>query len=126
MDRTLITRLLAGGRIAVGLSLFLAPGRSGRAWFGEVADEPGTKVATRAFGVRDLALGVGTLAALESGRDTTRWTEAGIIADVGDILATLLSRDTLPDGALPAVLTVAGGAAAAGAWLRREPVGAPR
>lgn len=118
MDPHRISRLLAAGRVAVGLGLFLAPSRLGRGWLGEVADEPGTTVATRGLGARDLALGVGALATSDDPDRGRRWIEAGIVADVGDALATLLTADDRPAGATAAHVAVAGGAAALGAWLR--------
>ena len=46
---------------------------------------------TRTVGVRDLALGIGTLAADRSGSDVERWVQAGLISDSLDLFTGLAS-----------------------------------
>jgi hypothetical protein len=46
------------------VALLAAPARFGRPWLGSPAETPGGSVAVRALGVRDLALGALTVAAL--------------------------------------------------------------
>lgn len=118
LNRPLLAWALGIGRIVVGMVGALSPGRLGRAWFGEVAQQPGTQLATRGLAVRDLALGLGVVGALASGRGARRWIEAGMLADTGDAVATLLARRFLPTRTVVAVVAIAGGAAAAGASVR--------
>ncbi len=100
MDAHLLAKLLATGRIGIGLALFLAPSRAAHIWLGDDAALPATSTAVRGLGARDVALGMGTLIALRSAadvgddldgdRDAERWLEAGIVADLADAAATLL------------------------------------
>ncbi len=111
---------LAAGRVAIGTAAFVAPGLVGRGWFGEDAGRPGTKMALRGLGARDAAMGVGLLAALDDPRRARNWVEAGIIADAGDFVATALGRGAGSRSAAAGVMLIAGGAAAAGLWIRDQ------
>lgn len=104
--------------MAIGTAAFVAPGLVGRSWLGEVSRADGTKIALRGLGARDAAIGVGLLAALDDPSRARNWVEAGIIADAGDFVATALGRRAGRRSAALAVLAVAGGATAAGLWLR--------
>src|SRR5919107_2082137 len=92
---------LAAGRIGLGAAFLLAPGKVGAAWTGRDARRPGAQVLGVGFGARDLALGLGTVAALSQGHGAVPWVRAGALADLGDLLATLRARRSLP--ALPAL-----------------------
>jgi hypothetical protein len=121
VDAILAARALATGRIAVGLGLFIAPKRLARIWLGREAGGQFITAVVRGIGARDVAIGVGTLAALNGGEptgDAERWIEAGIVGDLGDAVGTMLTgrrdRDRL------VVLGIAGGAALAGAFVRAQ------
>ncbi len=79
-------------RIGVGLLLAVAPGMFVRRF---VQDEASGSLIlfTRTVGVRDLALGLGSLAAVrsESTDDVRRWVRAGLISDSLDLVAGLAS-----------------------------------
>ena len=79
-------------RIGVGLLLAVAPGTFVRRF---VQDEASGSLIlfTRTVGVRDLALGLGSLAAVrsESTDDVRRWVRAGSISDSLDLVAGLAS-----------------------------------
>lgn len=119
MDPRLIARLLAGTRIVIGAALVAAPRTSGRRWLGPDADRPATEVVIRGLGGRDLALGLGALAALEAGTPVRRWLEAGVIADLSDATAMGVAGDEVPAASRMGTLAVALGAAAIGVWLSR-------
>ena len=65
--RDMVTQL-AIARMAVGVAGFLAPKRVGRAWIGNEGASPLVAVVTRAFAVRDFALGLGTYLRCSGGR----------------------------------------------------------
>jgi hypothetical protein len=51
----------------------------------------------RTVGIRDLALGLGTASAMQSGstRDLHRWLGAGLLSDVLDVVAGIRSARTI-------------------------------
>ena len=72
---------LAGGRIAIGVVSLLAPGLVGRAMMGPDGDSGGTRLFLRVVGARDLALGIGVLAALDRDAPVHGWLRASAVAD---------------------------------------------
>jgi hypothetical protein len=125
MDARALALTQARGRIAVGAALVLVPGLAGGLWIGEDARRRSVKVAARALGARDLAIGLGVVIALDRGTPVRGWLEAGTLADIVDAAATVLAGDSIPSGARSKVLMIASGSAALGAALARaldEPV----
>lgn len=119
MDPRLLARLLAGGRILIGAALVAAPRTAGRRWLGDDADRAATEVVVRGLGGRDVAIGLGALAALEAGTPVRRWLEAGVLADLGDAAAMAVAGDDVPPASRLGTVAVAAGAAALGVWLTR-------
>jgi hypothetical protein len=79
-------------RIVVGVVLGAAPGPFLRATTD--GEPPGSLLLfTRTVGIRDLAMGAGTLAALKTGTpdDVRRWIAAGLTSDTLDLAASLVS-----------------------------------
>lgn len=113
MEARAIALSQARGRVAVGAALLLAPGWAGRRWIGEPAGHPAVKVITRALGVRDLAIGLGAVIALDRGAPARGWFEAAALCDTVDLVATLLGGKAIPPGARRAVVAIAGGSAIA-------------
>jgi hypothetical protein len=100
---------LALNRIAFGTGLLLSPERSGRTWIGRAAMDPGGQVFARAIGARDLALGLGALAALRGGRPARAWLAAHLVSDAADFVATWAARRSIPRAAAAYALLMAGG-----------------
>ena len=115
MDHRQLVRSLAAGRVAIGTALVFAPGVVGERWIGEPARNPAVKVFSRALGVRDVALGLGTLWALERGEPVRTWVQLGVLADTVDAVASLLAVPAIGARRALPVLAIAGGAAATGA-----------
>ena len=88
----------ARGRMLVGAAFVIAPGLAGRLWIGGDAARGSVKVVARAFGVRDLALGLGVVIALDRGTPVRGWIEAGVLSDAVDFCASLLAGDSIPPG----------------------------
>jgi hypothetical protein len=118
MDARSLARLHALGRVVVGAALTLAPGRAGASWLGRDARRPGTRVATRAFGARDLALGLGTAYTAGQGYGARPWLLAGVLCDAADLAATLRARDDLPPAAVAGVTVIASGSILLGVWFQ--------
>lgn len=105
------------GRIAYGVAAVVAPTSAAKGWIGRSAGEPSVHPMTRAFGIRDVALGAATIGALRSagptGTGSRMLLALGVMVDAVDTLSGRLSRDAVPKPAT--IYAVAGGAAVTGA-----------
>jgi len=123
---------VAAGRVALGLAALARPSVPARPWVGAAADDLAARVFGRALGARDLALGLGALAALQRPAaepgSARAWVAAGALSDALDVAASLSSWRELPRRSRWLVAASAGGAAlvgAAGALAMRPGRGAP-
>lgn len=93
-----LARMLSLNRIAFGIAYVAVPTKTGSGWIGDAAEDPRTRVFTRALGARDVALGTGALAAIAAGRDRSAamWMAGHALADGTDFVATLAARRELP------------------------------
>ena len=111
--------IVAAGRVALGVTALAWPSVPARPWVGAAADDVAAQVFGRALGARDLALGLGALAALQgpAGRagSPRAWVAAGALSDALDVAASLSSWQELPRVTRWLVAASAGGAALAGA-----------
>jgi hypothetical protein len=108
--------MIAAGRVLIGAVLFAAPDLMAAPWVGDDARTDGARVAVRALGARDAALGAGTLAAASAASagdaaQLRRWLLASSASDAADFVATLAGPRT---PARTAVLALAATSAAAG------------
>jgi hypothetical protein len=118
-------RALAAGRVALGLAALAWPALPARPWVGAAGDDLAVRVFGRALGARDLALGLGALAALRgpAGQPAPAgqpgpagsWVAAGALSDGLDVVASLLAWRELPRHGRWLVVASAGGAALTGA-----------
>jgi len=110
---------VAAGRVALGLAALAWPSVPARPWVGAAADDLAARVFGRALGARDVALGLGALAALQlpaaGPGSASAWVAAGALSDALDVAASLASWRELPRVTRWLVVASAGGAALAGA-----------
>jgi hypothetical protein len=110
---------VAAGRVALGVTALAWPAVPARPWVGAAADDVAARVFGRALGARDLALGLGALAALQGpaarAGSARAWVAAGALSDALDVAASLASWHELPRVTRWLVAASAGGAALAGA-----------
>jgi hypothetical protein len=110
---------VAAGRVALGLTALAWPSVPARPWTGAGNDDLTARVFGRALGARDLALGLGALAALRdqaaSPQSARSWVAAGALSDALDVAASLAAWRELPRVTRWLVVASAGGAALAGA-----------
>jgi hypothetical protein len=109
----------AVARVAVGVAALTRPSVPVRPWVGDSGDELTGEVLGRALGARDLALGLGTLAAI-SKAPSGPWPAgalyaAGALSDAIDAAITVVAWPRLPRTTRWLVAGSAGGAAIAGA-----------
>lgn len=102
-------RLLALARVVIGSTFMLLPRRAARAWTGEADQSVTARLAVRALGARDLALGLGAIMALEEGRSAATWLQAGVVADLSDALGALGARDLPASRRLLTICSAAAG-----------------
>ena len=87
MDSETSVRNLSAARLAIGMSAWLTPRLSGRAFMLDPSGNPQSPYLARLFGIRDVALAYGTTSASGDARRT--WLTAGVACDVADTLAAL-------------------------------------
>jgi hypothetical protein len=104
------------GRILIGAAFVTSPGRAGEGWVGDAATADGGVIA-RAFGARDVALGVATILAARDGRGLAPLLAAGVMVDAVDCLATLAAGEKIPKNARTASALLAAAATVNGACL---------
>ena len=118
--------VVAAGRVALGVAALARPSVPARPWVGASAGELGARVFGRALGARDIALGLGALAALRiapagsagaqaAGAQAGAWVAAGALSDALDVAITAAAWPELPRTSRWLVAASAGGAAVAGA-----------
>ena len=120
-------QLLAGMRFALGLGAWLAPRASGRLFGLDPDGNPQAPYVGRLFGVRDVALGAGAIAA--EGEERERWLRIGVACDVADAAAGLAAGTRGYFGPVSAAVVTAAAVAAAALGvtaLRAEEASAER
>lgn len=120
LDTKDMIRVLSVGRIAIGAGAFLAPRRFGRSWTGAPSTDVVSGMAVRSLGARDVALGVGTLVALENDAPVHVWLEAQALADASDVVSTLAAFGQMGRFRRWAMLATAAGACYMGVKLAAE------
>jgi hypothetical protein len=120
MDDATMALVLARGRIALGAFAVISPRRATQMFFGREAAAGVEPQLTRMVGARDLALGLGTVIALDKGAPVRGWLEASALADTGDFLAALLGRKQMGQRAFLGTLAVTSASVAACLLLGRS------
>ena len=102
-------RAINVARIALGLSMLVAPRRSASAWIGADARRPGTAAVARAHGIRDAVIGVIALQTIDDPVLGPRCQRLAGVCDAVDLGATLAARRSLPPtGVLVGLLAAVG------------------
>ena len=109
-----VARLLAWGRMLLGVFALVAPRRFERMWVGDAMEGTPSHMATRGLGGRDVAIGIGILKSMEKGGPVRGWLEAGAVADASDALGTLGAWGELPKWKSALFLVVEAGSAYVG------------
>ena len=101
MENDQTIKSLATLRVAIGASAWATPRLAGRAFGLDAAGNPQSPYLARLFGIRDIALGVGTLST--TGEAQRQWLTLGVVCDAADAAAGVLAGRA---GYLPKVATV--------------------
>ena len=111
---------LALARIGIGSVGCLAPGFLMQTWTGMDRRSKQVRAVGLAVAARDLALGLGMLQAIRSGRNTAVWMRCSALADAADFLATVRAFGELPRGRREIIVLAAAGSAGTAWWLAKE------
>ena len=106
-------------RIAVGTAGVVFPGLATRLMGGRRESGVGPLFA-RMLGARDLALGLGTVIALDRGAPVRGWLEGSALADTVDCVACVLARESMSRSAFVAAAGLGGVSAILGILLSRR------
>lgn len=111
LDPVAVSRLIALGRVGIGVALVVAPGLFPRLVAGTTPREDAIAM-TRIAGARDLGMGLGAALAARGGAspELRRWVAASALADAVDALAIARSGSFRP---VPRLLAAAAGGSAA-------------
>lgn len=91
-----LARLLSFSRVLVGGAAVIAPRRFARLWTGEENMQTTGTMAMRSLGARDVAIGLGTLRALDGEGPVRMWLETQALVDASDVFSTVTSFRSLP------------------------------
>lgn len=96
MDERDMARVVGMGRIGFGLGAIVLPSLVGTLFIdSEEAKRPATRLLGRLFGIRDVALGLSVIRALDRGEDATEQVRLGMACDLADIGVLLLGAGKL-------------------------------
>ena len=111
---------LARCRIAIGVAAVAAPRLAARVMSGSRRSEGVAPLFARMLGGRDIALGLGTVIALDRGKPVRGWLEGSALADAVDCVACVVARRDMSPGAFGAAAGLGGASALLGGLLSRR------
>ncbi|MGH2891701.1 MAG: hypothetical protein ACRDPM_00330 [Solirubrobacteraceae bacterium] len=107
-------------RIALGVAAVVAPGLTARVMGRGRSSDGIAPLFARMLGGRDVALGLGTVIALDRGKPVRGWLEASALADTVDCVACVLARQDMSPAAFQAAAGLGAAAAIGGVVLSRR------
>jgi hypothetical protein len=120
MKDTTLAMLFARGRIAIGIAAVALPGPAVRAIGADRTPGGLAPLLARMLGGRDVALGLGTVIALDHGAPVRCWLEGSALADTVDCVASVIAREHMTPNAFRATAALAGASAVLGIVLARR------
>lgn len=119
MQEPALAMSVARCRIALGIAAVVSPGLASRAMGGRGSD-PIARLFARMLGGRDVALGLGTVIALDRGKPVRGWLEGSVLADTVDCLACVRAREDMSPVAFGAAAGLGAASAILGIFLSRR------
>jgi hypothetical protein len=114
MEERRMARNIAIGRIAVGASALLTSKLFALVFAGrEGAEDRLARIAGRLFGIREIAIGLATINAIDRKEPVKRLVQLGMMCDVTDFVVVVLGASALPWRGRLLGLGLAGGFAVA-------------
>lgn len=107
-------------RIAIGLAAVVSPRLATRAMGASGTPEGLGPLFIRMLGARDIALGLGTVIALDRGAPVRGWVEGSALSDAADCVACIRARKDMSPLAFRVSAGLGGASAVLGAFLSRR------
>lgn len=120
MDHTTLAISLARARIAVGIAAIAAPRLAVRVLSDGTDHGRLAPALVRMVGARDVALGLGTVVAIDHGAPVRGWLEGSALTDAADCATGFLARRHLSGPAFRVATGLGGASAALGLYLSRR------
>jgi hypothetical protein len=120
MEDATLAMSLARGRIAIGIAAVAAPGLATRVMSGRHKPDGIASLFARMLGARDVALGLGTVIALDRGKPVRGWLEGSALSDTVDCVACVLARENMPPRPFRATAVLGAVSAGLGVFLSRR------
>jgi hypothetical protein len=111
MEAATLAMSLARCRIAIGVAAVAMPGPAVRAIAVDTKAGGIAPALTRMLGGRDIALGLGTVVALDHGAPVRGWLEGSALADTVDCVASVIAREQMTPRAFRATVGLAAASA---------------
>jgi hypothetical protein len=120
MEDARLAMSVARCRIAIGAAAVLTPGLAARVMGDRRGSERIAPLFARMLGARDIALGLGTVIALDRGKPVRGWLEGSALADTVDCVACFLARENMSPGVFGAAAGLGAASAILGVVLSRR------
>ncbi len=120
MNEATLAMAIARTRIAIGLAAVVSPRLATRAMSARRTPDGMGPLFIRMLGARDVALGLGTVIALDRGAPVRGWVEGSALADAADCVSCVLARKQMSPLAFRISAGGGGAFALIGALLSRR------
>jgi peptide-methionine (R)-S-oxide reductase len=120
MEDASLAMTLARCRIVIGVAAVVSPRLATRVMSGSRRPEGIAPLFARMLGGRDIALGLGTVIAVDRGKPVRGWLEASALADAVDCIACVLGRGDMSPGAFCAATGFGAASTLLGGLLSRR------
>lgn len=120
MEDATLALSVARGRVAIGAAAVVSPRLAARVLGGRAGSDGIAPLLARMLGARDVALGLGTIIALDRGKPVRGWLEGCALSDSVDCVACVLARENMPPVAFALAAGMGGASAVLGILLSRR------
>ena len=120
MEAETLAMSVARCRIAIGLAAVAIPNAAVRAIGADSKSGGLAPLLACMLGGRDIALGLGTVVALDHGAPVRGWLEGSALADTVDCVASVIARENMTPRAFRATAGLAAASAILGVLLARR------
>ncbi len=120
MEDAQLAMFAARCRMAIGAAAVAAPRLATRLMSGRRESEGIGPLFARMLGARDIALGLGTVIALDRGTPVRGWLEGSALSDTADCVSCIVARENMSAAAFGASAGLGAASALLGVYLARR------